>query len=518
MKRSIKAALLCFIAFAVLLAGCTTSKNNTTQPDKKDEKRPLTIALPTEVKSMDLYAHNDFVTWMAVNNMYNTLLKRDAKGNITNDLAEDYKKVNDTTWEFNLKKGIKFHNGTEMTAEDIKFSFERAVAEKTLGESVYYKSIKEVKIIDPYKVQFITDGPNPLFLSVIARTSAAILPKKYIEEKGIDSFNQQPVGTGPFKFVEWKKGSHLKLEPYEQYFEGAAKDWSQVVFRILPEGSTRVGELLTGGVDIIPSVGSNDWPRVKGNDKTEIVSGASNRVAFLVPKVTNPKSPMADQRVREAVELAIDKKLIIDKLLGGLGTTTRTRITPGNFGANPKLFNVAVYDEKRAKELLKEAGYENGLELTMQSTTGRYAKDKEVTEMIVGMLAKVGIKVKLELLEFSVYEEIRKVNKVSDLHMVWLANSNFDAFTMVSEHLTSVRSLTNLGLSSPELEEILKKAEKNMNQGERDTQYQMAQQVEANQFLRLYLYLEHNSYGASKSVNFTPRLDEMYKVYEISKR
>jgi len=516
MIRSLRAVFICLLALSFLVTACGQD-GNTAQPQTKDGKQPLTIALPTEIKSMDLYAHNDFVTWMAINNMYNTLLKRDEKGFIVNDLAESYTTVNDVTWEFVLKKGVKFHDGTELTAEDVKFSFERAVADKTLGESIYYKSIKEVKVIDPYKVQFITDGPNPLFLSVVARTSAAIYPKKYIQEKGIDYFHQNPIGTGPFKFVEWIKGNQLTLEPYEQYYEGPVKDWNKLVFRIIPEGSTRIGELLTGGVDIIAGVGSNDWKRIQDNDKTELVSGASNRVAFLVPKAT-PGSPLEDPRVREAIELAIDKNLIIEKLLGGSATPTRTRITPGNFGANEKLFNTALYDVERAKQLLKEAGYANGLELTMQSTTGRYAKDKEVTEMVVGMLANVGIKVKLQLLEYSVYEEIRKANKVGDLHMVWLANSYFDAYIMGTEHLTSTRNMTNLGLKNPELEDVLKKAEKNMNQEERKALYQKAQELEADQFMRTYLYLEHNSYGVNKSVNFTPRIDEMFKAYEIKKR
>lgn len=516
MKRSLRGLFICLVAFTILVTGC--SQNTSTAPtEEKGGKSTLTVALPTEIKSMDLYAHNDFVTWMAINNMYNTLLKRDEKGFIVNDLAESYTNVDDVTWEFVLKKGVKFHDGTELTAEDVKFSFERAATDKVLGESTYYKSIKEVKVIDPYKVQIITDGPNPLFLSVVARTSAAVYPKKYLEEKGIENFNKNPIGTGPFKFVEWIKGNQLTLEPFDQYYEGAGKEWSKLVFRTIPEGSTRVGELLTGGVDIIPSVSSNDWKRIQSDDKTEIVTGASNRVAFLVPKAT-PGSPMADPRVREAIELSIDKNLIIEKLLGGKGTPTRTRITPGNFGANENLFNVSLYDVERAKQLLKEAGYENGLELTMQSTSGRYAKDKEVTEMIVGMLENVGIHVKLELLEFSVYEELRKANKVGDLHMVWLANSYFDAFTTGSEHLTSTRNMVNLGLSNPELEAVLKKAAKNMNQDERKAQYQKAQELEAAQFMRMYLYLEHNSYGVNKAVNFTPRIDEMFKAYEITKR
>lgn len=512
--RILKSAIICLLAFAILLVGC--SKEET--PSKtKEEIRPLTFAVPTEIKSMDLYAHNDHVTWMAINNLYNALFKRNTKGEIVQDLVDKYISLNETTWEFVLKKGVKFHNDQELTAEDVKFSLERAATDKTLNENSAYRSIKEVKVLESHRFQIITPKPDPLLLGVLARTSAVIYPKKYIDEKGMDYFNEHPIGSGPYKFVEWKRGSHVTMEPFESYFEGPAKDWSKLMFRILPESTTRVGELLTGGVDIIPGVTSNEWERVKGNAKTELASAVSNRVAIIVPKATQG-TPTADPRVREAIELAIDKKLIINKLLGDGATPVRTRITPGNFGANDKLYNVALYDINRAKELLKEAGYEKGLELTMQSSNGRYARDKEVAEMVVGMLSNVGIKVKLELMEWNSYLEMRNANKVGDLHMVWFANSFFDAHVMISEHLTSSRKMENLGFKNQELLDLLKQAENNMKPEDRSKQYLRAQEIEAEERMRIYLYLEHNTYGVNKKVIFEPRLDEMFRAYDIKKR
>ncbi|SDD79451.1 peptide/nickel transport system substrate-binding protein [Paenibacillus sp. UNCCL117] len=509
-KWAVGAAVL-----SMVLTGC--SKDAAVTGDSPQGPRPLTIALPTEIKSMDLYAHNDFVSWMAAANLYNGLLKRSPKGEIVNDLADSYTKINDTTWEFTLKKGVKFHDGNELTAEDVKFTLERATKDKTLNEGTAFKSIAEVKVLEPHKLQVLTQKPDPLLLSVVARTSAVIYPKKYIEEKGADYFNEHPVGTGPYKFVEWKRGSHVTMEPYADYFEGAAKDWSKLTFRIVPEATTRVGELLTGGVDLIPGVASNDWPRIKGNATTELVSANSNRVAIIVPKAA-PGTPTADKRVREAIELAIDKKLIIDKLLGGDASQTRTRVTPGSFGANEKLFNTSLTDVEKAKQLLKDAGYANGLQLTMQSSNGRYAKDKEVAEMVVGMLAAVGIQVKLELMEWNSYLELRNANKVGDLHMVWFANSFYDAHIMIGEHLTGSRSMEKLGYTNPQLKEILTKAESNMNETERAALYKQAQEIEAEERMRIYLYLEHNTYGVNKAVSFQPRLDEMIKAYEIKRK
>ena len=260
--------------------------------------------------------------------------------------------------------------------------------------------------------------------------------------------------------------TRLSWEPFEDYFEGAVTDWERVVFRVILEYSTRVAELLTGGVDIIAGVAAHDRVWLAADDRLVLMPALTNRVAHLVPKAT-PDSPLADRRVREAVELAINNWVITDRLLGGQGTPIRTRVVPGNFGANEELFDVALYDVERAKQLLAEAGYANGLKLTMHSSDGRYARDREVIEMVAGMLRNVGIEVELEFPEWNTDLELRRVNKVGDLHALWLANSYFDAHIEIGEHLTSTRSLENLGYDYPELVELLVNAEHNMDPDQR---------------------------------------------------
>ncbi|GIP33433.1 ABC transporter substrate-binding protein [Paenibacillus sp. J2TS4] len=515
--QTMKAFLSLILAGMVLLSGCgPSSSSGGSNSDKSGDGkgRPLTIGAPTEIVSMDIYSHGDHVTLQATTNMYNSLFKRQENGEIVNDLAESYQNIDDTTWEFTIKQGVTFHNGDQLTADDVKFTLERAATDKSLTENGTFKTIKEVKVMDDHKFQIVTNQPDPILLSVLARPGAGIYPKNYIEEKGWDYFQQHPVGTGPFKFEEWKRGSHISFVPFDNYYEGPKQNWSKLTFRIVPESSTRVNELLTGGLDLIPGVTSNNWERINNSDKTKLASSISQRVAFIVPRA-NEGSPTADKRVREAIELAIDNKAIIDTLLGGEATPTRTRVTPGNFGSNESLYDTSLYDVERAKQLLKEAGYEDGVELTLHSTSGRYSRDKEVAEMLVGMLAEAGIKVNLQLLEWSSYVELRNSGKIGDLHIVWLANSYYDAHIMVGEHLTSTRSMTAMGYDNPELAELLTQASTNMNQEERAKQYQRAQEIVAEERMNIYLYLEHNTYGVSKSVDFTPRLDERMVAYDM---
>lgn len=520
--------IVTFLILAVSVVGCSSQNDNEAESlaegkvddgNKVDDENEgvLTIALPTEMATMDIYDHNDHVTLHAVNNMFNSLFTRNNTGEVEVDLVEAYESVNDVTWNFKLKEGILFHNGDELTSEDVKFTLERVANDEALIEHGTFNIIKEIKIIDDYNFEITTNEPNPLLLNVLARPGAGIYPKDHIEEIGWDKFFEEPIGTGPYKFVELDRGSQITLEPFDDYYDGKHDEWEKVVFRTIGEGSTRTGELLTGGVDIIPNVNSNEWERIEENENTYLSQYNSQRVAIIVPRATEG-SPTVDKRVREAIDYAIDNEAIINALLGGAATPTKTRVTPGNFGSNEQLFDTFNYDVEKAKSLLAEAGYEDGLELTMQSSNGRYARDVEVAEMIVGMLSEVGIAVNLELVEWNTYLEMRRANNVGDLHMVMLANSYYDGHIIAFDLLESDRSMDNLGYDNEELKQLLTSSITEMNMDERDKMLQRAQEIIDEEKMRLYLYLEHNSYGVNEKVDFTPRLDELIKVYDISKK
>jgi peptide/nickel transport system substrate-binding protein len=511
--------------FGLIIAGCSnevdggnsdpgTSNENGPSQGIDQENKTLTIASPTGMATMDLHDHDDHVTLHAVNNMYNSLFYKANDGELVPDLVDSYENVDETTWKFTLHEGVTFHNGDELTAEDVKFTLERVAYDESLILHGIFNVIKEVSVTSDYEFEIVTHEPDPLLIGVLARPAAGIYPKKYIEENGFEHFLSAPVGTGPYQFVELNQGNNIVFKRYENYFKGVTAEWESLTFRSIPEASTRVGELLTGGVDLIPNVVSNEWERIENHENTYLASSNSQRVALIVPNATEGR-PTSDPKVRKAIELAIDNQAIIDALLGGDGTPTSTRVTPGNFGANEELFDTFNYDIEQAKKLLEEAGYGDGVKLTMHAPNGRYTRDAEVAQMVTGMLSEVGITVDLQLMEWNSYLELRRAQNVGDLHMLWFANSYYDGHILYSDQLHSDRGLTEMGYDNPELVEVLTGSTTNMDVEERKQQLQRAQEIEVEDVLRIYLYLEHNNYGVNNSIEFNPRIDELIIAEEI---
>ncbi|MBD8070806.1 ABC transporter substrate-binding protein [Bacillus sp. PS06] len=513
---------LSFLAMAVLmftLVACNSdststegSSSNGGDTAAKDDKT-LVIGMGSDMTTFDIHDHNNTSTEAIHINMFNYLVKTGENGDFLPDLAESWENVDETTWSFKLREGVKFHNGEDFTAEDVKFTLERVANDNTVLEHGNYKQIKEVKIVSDYEIEIITYGAEPAMLNRLSRLGSGMLPSEYIETEGWETFLANPIGTGPYKFVEWKKDDRVVLEANPDYFGVKAK-WEELVFRAIPEDSTRVSEFLTGGVDIAVNIPPTDWSRIEENEGTSLAESPTQRVMMLVLR-TAGDFPTADPKVREAIDLAIDKQAILDSLMEGSGTVTRTRVTPGNTGANEDLYGTSLYDPEKAKELLKEAGYESGLELTLSAPNGRYLKDKESVELMQAMLSEVGINVKLDLLEWSSFSEKYASKSFSDMFLIGYGNSMFDA-ALALERLREEQAAGETDYSNPKVEELLTAAMTNMNPEERIEQYKEAQAIIAEDRPQIYLYQLDSIYGVSDSISFQPRLDEMIPADEIT--
>jgi peptide/nickel transport system substrate-binding protein len=478
-------------------------------------KKVVVIGLQELVTSFDYpYDWAIVATWIQ-SNIGDCLVWRDRNTTaFVPWLAESFQNVNDTTWRFKLRPNIKFTNGEPFNSQAVKYTVERIQADQKALVWAQWTFIKQVNIVDDLNLEIVTNNPEPAFLSKMAGTACQVVPPKYAQQVGSQGFGQSPIGTGPFKFVEWKKDDRIVLEANPEYFKGKPAI-DQIVFRAIPESSTRVAEALTAGVDLAVSPPSQDWPRIQSNQNLVLDKFQTTQTMMLVaragPSKTLPdfKGVTTNPKIRQAIELAIDRKALVD-LISGMGVPTLTRITPPTLGVNPKLYNtVGEYNVAKAKQLVQDAGYK-GETLTFHSTTA-WLMQKEVSEAITAMLTNIGLKVDLKLLPITSFrEQVYAPNKNEELYLDALGNSFFDPWITVLSEQSDRRERS--GWSGPEADEadkLIRAAAVNMNADERGKQYQrIAELMDAsNGGAYMFLYQAKDAVARNKRFNFQVPLD-----------
>jgi peptide/nickel transport system substrate-binding protein len=345
----------------------------------------------------------------ALKHVFDTLVWAGDQLQLEPALAESWRTIDNTTWEFKLRRGVKFHDGSDFTAEDVKFSIERIpLVSGPNPTTVYVQRVKETKIIDPYTIHIVTDGPAPALpndfvrLFIVSHQAAAGLTRDNANE----AFNsgKAAIGTGPFKFVSWTPKDQLVLERFDQYWRGPAY-WQRVVRKEIPNDAARVAQLRAGQVDMIVRVPASDLATLQRDSKLSVVKAETIyifNVAFdfreKSPQVTAkdgsplPDNPLRDALVREAIDLAIDRQALAEFAMEGLGSPASQIVTPGIFGYDPNL-RPTKPDLQRARLLLAEAGYPHGFKITLSFTNDRLPGDRAVGTSVAQMLARIGVDV-----------------------------------------------------------------------------------------------------------------------------
>lgn len=478
------------------------------------EGQKLRIGVPVDMTTLDLHDHFSMVGEAVAVNIYDYLIFRDKNGEVQPALATDWELLDDHTWRLYLREGVMFHNGEEFNAESVKVSLERIAHNKELTNHSNYETIKRVDIVDDYTVDIVTHSPDPILVNRISRTGSGMLPPKHFQEVGMEEFMKNPIGTGPYKFVEWQRDGYVRLEAFEGYWRGKP-EIAEVEFRVIPEASTRISEFLTGGIDIALEVPPFERPRIDARDgKSAVLSPTIRVMLFYIRHME--EYPTSDIRVRTAIDLAINRQLIIDEFLEGAGTPIRSRLVPGMFGFNEALYDVDVYNPERAKHLLREAGYEDGgPEITIMGPHDRHAADREVLEAVGAMLEQVGFKVNLEILSWSGYMARLSDREHSEVRWANLSCTLWDGGQAVG-YMKYSRSADVVGFYSPEYEELVLAAKENMDLEERERQYHRITEWIAEERLMIHLFQLDTIYGVSDRVQWEPRLDEMIWVYDIA--
>ncbi|TBW41189.1 ABC transporter substrate-binding protein [Siculibacillus lacustris] len=344
----------------------------------------------------------------AVKHIFDSLVVSGNDLELKPGLATSWTVLDETHWEFKLRPGVKFHDGSDFTAEDVKFSIERIPAVTGPNPTtIYVRRVKGITIVDPLTIRIETDGPAPTLpndfvrLFVVSHTAAKDFSTKDTATAGFNS-GKAAIGTGPYKFVSWTPNEQLVLERFDGYW-GGKEPWEKVVRKELPNDAARVAQLKAGQVDIIARTPAADVPSLEKDPKIATVRKESAYIFYVefdmrekTPQVTAkdgsplPKNPFLDPKVREAFDLAIDREALTEIAMEGLGSATGQLVTSNIFGYD-KSIGVPKPDIKKAKALLTEAGYPAGFKVVFSFTNDRLPGDRAVGTTIAQMLASIGV-------------------------------------------------------------------------------------------------------------------------------
>ena len=458
-------------------------------------------------------------------NIYDTLVERDQSLAIVPGLAAELPKlVAPTTWEVRLRRGVTFHNGEAFDAESVKFSLERLVnpANKLRGASPF-GPIARVEIVDPYTVRVHTKKPWPIFVNAMTFNQASMSPPKAYAGKDTAYVSRNPIGTGPYRFVRWARDEEIVLEANERHWRSAPRI-KTVVFRPIPDDAVRVAALQNGEIDIAVNIPPHLATIIANHPKLFLSTAPSIRTIQLMfythqfdqsHKLAGPyQGPTADRRVRQAIVHAIDADEIIKTVLDGKGVRVPTLLTRMHFGFDPKL-QPAKQDVARAKKLLAEAGYPGGLDLTLNSTQGRYVRDKEVAEAVTGQLTKAGIRTTLRTFEFVNYlNSMVYVHKAGPVWLIGWGTPTIDAETVYVPLFRSGNILANY--HNEEFDRALDEAQTIMDEKKRLEQYQRINRLWIDDAAAVPLYQQVDLYGVGKRVTWKARSDERLKGFDMA--
>jgi peptide/nickel transport system substrate-binding protein len=490
MKKKMKVLVILMLAISVFLVGCnskTSGKNRSASNGSK--KDTLVFARGGDSTSLDPITTTEGEAFIVTMNIFETLLVYgDQDTTVHPGLAEKWEISPDgLTYTFHLRQGVKFHDGTDFNADAVVFNFDRWMngdADKFPYYTMFggYKKdeghvIKEVKAVDSNTVQFVLKRPQAPFLKNLAMSAFGIASPAAIKKYG-DKFREHPVGTGPFKFVEWKQNDRISLEKNPDYWKKGLPKLNKVIFRVIPENSSRLNALANGEVDLVDGLNNSDEASVTSNNNLQLIKRPSMNVGFL--GFTVNRKPFDNKLVRQALNMAIDKKSIIESFYGGQAIPAKNPIPPSIEGYNDDIKEYP-FDLEQAKKLLAEAGYPNGfkMDLWAMPVARPYMPDaQKIAEVIQESFRKIGVTANIRSVDWATYLQ-KAVRGEFDAFLLGGTGDNGDAdnllYTMLDKD--SIGANNYFHYSNDKLHDILIKAQTENDQTKRNELYKEAQVI-----------------------------------------
>ncbi|MBY7144872.1 glutathione ABC transporter substrate-binding protein [Virgibacillus sp. NKC19-3] len=447
MKISKNSLLLLVLAFvlSLVLAACASEPDDSGSDDGGDgetaedgeveggegqEGGDLEIARLSDVTGLDPAGSNDVPSSDVQENIFETLVKQDMDMELQPGLAESWEAVEDDVWEFNLREDVTFHDGSEFNADVVKANIERIMDEDVASPRAFlYEMVTDIEVVDDYTVRFTTEYPFAPLPAHLAHTGGSMVGLDQIEEDYAamedgeepgSVINENPIGTGYFEFDEWSPGELVRLTKNEDYWDDPAL-LDSVTFKVVDEDLTRVAEVTTGDSHIGDPLSPSDVEQIETTDGVHVHDQASVSLSYI--GFNMQKEPFDDERVRQAISMAIDKDQIIDGIYDGVGIPAIGPIPPDVFGYDENVSGLD-YDVEQAKELLAEAGYEDGFSTTIWTNDNRERIDAATN--VQAQLEEIGIDAEVEVMEFGAYLE-QTANGEQDMFVLGWSVATGDA-------------------------------------------------------------------------------------------
>ena len=506
---------------AILLTFATSSM-------AQNKPRDINIGLQAAITSMDPHFHNLSPNNSMMLHVFDALIQRDENQKLVPGLATSWKALDDLTWEFKLRKNVRFHDGTPFTAEDVAFTLKRApdVPNSPSSFATFTKPIIEVKIVDPHTIVFKTATPHVLLPSDLA--SVLMVSKLHGEKATTEDYNsgKAAIGTGPYKFLEFVPNQRVVVKANYGYW-GGEEPWDKVTFKILTSPAGRVAALLSKGVEFIETVPTADIAKLSTDKNYSLVDKVSNRVIyvhmnqsteksppFVTAKDGKPldKNPFRDARVRKALSMAINRDAIVDRVMEKKAVAA-SQLLPDFFYGTSKKLKPAKFDPEGARKLLAEAGYPNGFAMTLHGPNNRYINDAGVVQALAQFYSRIGLDVKVETMPSSVYFGRATKGEFGYMVLGWGTESGEQGSAMRSLLATfdpaKGMGVNNRGrYSNPAFDKVLTDALVTMDDRKREGMIQQAAEMVMGDTGLIPLHYEVSTWAATKGLKYTARTDQ----------
>lgn len=475
------------------LAGCTSRRAGA--------RNELVVAIPQSIPTLDPGNHRSRYAETVIRNMYDGLVTRTPDGKIVPELATSWEALTETRWRFRIRRGVKWHDGSPFTAQDAAFTINRTVKEgrvqgKTSPRKGLLGPVSGAEAPDDQTLIIELEAPWPPLIAFLPFHE--IVSQRYIERVGDDQLAERPMGTGPFKFVRWEKGSQIIMERFADYY-GGAPDLSptgppkleRVIFRVIPETASRLAALKAGEVHLASDIPPDLAPEIEGDEKLTLMTVRGTRSFFIGMNVTRP--PFNDARVRRAANFAIDMELVTETVLSGFAQVIPTLLSPDAFGYNP--LEPYGYDPERARELLREAGYPDGFEITLDAED----RTKQLAQLYAQQLGEVGITARVQISEFGVLRP-QLLAQQRDMWLTDWGNGSLDPAGILPPKLKTKGRGNYTGYSNPRVDELLEFTQRTSDPDARRLAFQEIQKIIYEEAPMVFGYVAEELYGVNKRV------------------